>query len=116
MASGSSAMLLSLDEVVAQIDSMTIPGPVVDDEDWSDDEFEGYASESEDEQQEGREGEDGDKQLEGGGENGDRLEIGGECEVGEASGLPPYSLTPGCNYPSNNATPIEFFRRLITDS
>ena len=107
MATGSNAILLSLDEVVAQIDSMTIPGPVVDDEDWSDDEFEGYVSESEDEQKEGREGEDGDKQPEGEGENGDRQEIGGECEVGEASELPPYSLTPGCNYLCNNATPIE---------
>ena len=37
MASGSSTRLFSLDEVVAELD---IPGPVIDDEDWSDDEFE----------------------------------------------------------------------------
>ena len=35
------------------MDSMTIPGPVIDDEDWSDDEFEGYVGEPEDEQREG---------------------------------------------------------------
>ena len=48
-------------------------------------------------------------------ESGDGLEIGGECEVGETSDLPPYSLTPGCNYPCDNATPLEFFRMLLTD-
>ena len=39
MASGCSARLFSVDEVVAELD---IPGPVVDDEEWSDDEFDGY--------------------------------------------------------------------------
>ena len=107
MASDSTARLFSLDEVVAEMDCMTLPGPLVDDEDWSDDEFEGYVDESEDEQRE--EGE-GDKQQEGQEESGGGLEIGGVCEVREASDLPPYSLTPGCNHPCDNATPLEFFR------
>ena len=93
MALGSSARLFSLDEVVAEMDSMTIPGPVEDEEDWSDYQFEGYVGEQDDEQQEGREGESGDEQQEGEWEK-DGLEIGGECEVGEASELPLYSLTP----------------------
>ena len=90
---------------------MTIPGPLVDDEDWSDDEFEGYVDESE---QEG-EGDNDNEQREGEEESGGGLEIGGECEVREASDLPPYSLTPGCNHPCDNATPLEFFRMLVTD-
>ena len=76
---------------------LDIPGPVVDDEDWSDDEFEGYVGEPDGQQEEGREGQGDDGQQESEGETGDRLGIGGECEVGEASNLPPYSHTPGCN-------------------
>ena len=115
MASGSTARLFSLDEVVAEMDCMTIPGPLVDDEDWSDDEFEGYVDESEDEQQEEGEGDNDNEQHDGEEESGGGLEIGGECEVREASDLPPYSLTPGCNNPCDNATPLEFFRMLVTD-
>ncbi|CAI8021626.1 hypothetical protein GBAR_LOCUS12809, partial [Geodia barretti] len=83
--------------------------------DWSEDEFEGYVGEPDGQQEEGREGESDDGQLESEGENADRLEIGGECEVGEASNLPPYSHTPGCNYPCDNATAFEFFSMLLTD-
>ena len=82
MASGSAGRLFSLDEIVAELDSMAIPGPVIDDEDWSDDDFD---------------------------------ELGGECEVGEANGLPAYSFTPGCNYSCDNATPLDSFRMLLTD-
>ena len=45
MASGSAGRLFSLDEVVAELDSMAIPGPVIDDEVWSDDDFDGYVGE-----------------------------------------------------------------------
>ena len=112
MALGYSGRLFSLDEVVAELD---IPGPVVDDEDWSEDEFEGYVGEPDGQQEEGKEGGSDDGQKESEGESGDRLEIGGECEVGEASNLPPYSHTPGCNYPCDNATPLDFFSVLLTD-
>ena len=78
MASGSSGRLFGLDEVVAEIDNMTIPGPVVDDEDWSDDEFDGYVGEPDDEQKEEEETENN-EQI---GDDGNGLEIGGECEVG----------------------------------
>ena len=116
MASGSTARCFSLDEVVAERDSMTIPGPLVDDDDWSDDECEGYVDESEDEQQEEGERDNDNKQLEGEKEMGGGLEIGGECEVREDSDLPSYSLTLGCNHPCDNATPLEFFRMLVTDN
>ena len=78
-------------------------------------EFEGYVGEPDGQQEEGREGESDDRQQESEGENGDRLEISGECEVREASNLPPYSHTPGCNYPCDNATPLDFFSMLLTD-
>ena len=75
MASRCSKRLFSLDEVVAELD---IPGPVVDEEDWSEDEFEGYGGEPDGQQEQG-EGDDGQQESEG--ETGDRLEIGGECEL-----------------------------------
>ena len=115
MASGSAGRLFSLDEVVAELDSMAIPGPVIDDEDWSDDDFDGYVGEPDGQVVEGREGESDDEQQQGEAENSERLELGGECEVGEANGLPAYSFTPGCNYSCDNATPLDFFRMLLTD-
>jgi hypothetical protein len=57
MASGSAGRLFSLDEIVAELDSMAIPGPVIDDEDWSDDDFDGYVGEPDGQVVEGREGE-----------------------------------------------------------
>ena len=92
MASGSTARLYSLDEVVADMDGMmAIPGPDLEDDDWSGDEFEGYVDEPDDEQQQGE------------GENvvtSEELEIGGECEVsGEHGDIPAYSHSAGCNHP-----------------
>ena len=52
------------------------------------------------------------------GVNIDELGIGGECEVGEAaaeSDIPEYSLSVGCNYSCNDATPLELFKMLLTD-
>ena len=70
MASGSTARLYSLDEVIADMDGMmAIPGPGLEDEDWSDDEFEGYVD---------------DEQQQGEGENvvtTEELEIGGEHDT-----------------------------------
>ena len=90
MASGSTARLYSLDEVIADMDGMmAIPGPGLEDEDWSDDEFEEYVD---DEQQQG-EGENvvTTEELE--------LEIGGECEVSdEHREIPEYSHSVGCNF------------------
>ena len=106
MAAGSSSRLFSLEEVVAELD---IPGPVVD-ENCSDDEFQGYIGELE-YQQEGDETAEHESEC-----DGDRLELGGECEVGEANELPPYSNTPGCNYPCASATPLDVFRMLVTDN
>ena len=109
MASGSGGRLFSLDEVVADIDSMTIPGPVLEDEDWSDDEFDGYVGDPDDTQGDGVEAEQQDEST------GDTLGIGGECEIGGDGEIPQYSLTPGCNHPCNNATPVDFFGMLVTD-
>ena len=105
MASGSTARLYSLDEVIADMDGMmAIPGPGLEDEDWSDDEFEGYVD---------------DEQQQGEGENvvtTEELEIGGECEVSdEHSEIPEYSHSAGCNHPCQNATPLDFFKMLLTD-
>ena len=40
-------------------------------------------------------------------ESGGGLDIGGVCEVREASDLPLYSLTRWCNHPCDNTTPLE---------
>ena len=107
MASSSTGRLYSLDEVVADMDGMMdIPGPAADDDEWSDDEFSGYV----DTNQQCGETESG--------VNIDDLGIGGECEVGEAaaeSDIPEYSLSVGCNYSCNDATPLELFKMLLTD-
>ena len=107
MASSSTGRLYSLDEVVADIDGMMdIPGPAADDDEWSDDEFSGYVDTN---QQRG--------ETESG-VNINELGIGGECEVGEAaaeSDIPEYSLSVGCNYSCNDATPLELFKMLLTD-
>ena len=107
MASSSTGRLYSLDEVVADMDGMMdIPGPAADDDQWSDDEFSGYVDTN---QQRG--------ETESG-VNIDELGIGGECEVGEAaaeSDIPEYSLSVGCNYSCNDATPLELFKMLLTD-
>ena len=87
---------------------LDIPGPMVD-EDCSDDEFQGYIGELE-YQQEGEETREHESEC-----DEDRLELGGECEVGEANELPPYSNTPGCNYPCGTATPLDVFRMLVTN-
>ena len=104
MASSSTGRLYSLDEVVADMDGMMdIPGPAADDDEWSDD---GYVDTN---QQRG--------ETESG-VNIDELGIGGECEVGEAaaeSDIPEYSLSVGCNYSCNDATPLELFKMLLTD-
>ena len=110
MASSSTGRLYSLDEVVADMDGMMdIPGPAADDDEWSDDEFSGYVDTN---------------QPRGETESGvniDDLGIGGECEVGEAgeaaaeSDIPEYSLSVGCNYSCNDATPLELFKMLLTD-
>ena len=95
--------LYSLDEVVADMDGMMdVPGPAADDDEWSDD---GYVDTN---QQRG--------ETESG-VNIDELGIGGECEVGEAaaeSDIPEYSLSVGCNYSCNDATPLELFKMLLT--
>ena len=107
MASSSTGRLYSLDEVVADMDGMMdIPGSAADDDEWSDDEFSGYVDTN---QQRG--------ETESG-VNINELGIGGECEVGEAaaeSDIPEYSLSVGCNYSCNDATPLELFKMLLTD-
>ena len=63
---------------------MAIPGPGLEDEDWSDDEFEGYVN---------------DEQQQGEGENvvtTEELEIGGGCEVSdEHTEIPEYNRFMG---------------------
>ena len=107
MASSSTGRLYSLDEVVADMDGMMdIPGPAADDDEWSDDEFSGYVDTN---QQRG---------VTESGVNIDELGIGGECEVGEAaaeSDIPEYSLSVGCNYSCNDATPLELLMLLTDD-
>ena len=45
------------------------------------------------------------------------LHIGSECDVaGPGYDLPLYSLSPGCNPSRLNATPLELFKMLLTDS
>ena len=98
----------ALDEVVADMNGMmAIPGPDLEYDDWSGDEFEGYVDEPDDEQQQGE------------GENvvtSEELEIGWECEVsGDHGDIPEYSHSAGCNHDCQNATPLDFFKMLLTD-
>ena len=84
---------------------MEIPGPALDHEEWSDNEFEGYVDDSSEQQQR-------DSQMW-------MLKTLTDCEVGEAdfsSEIPAYTLSPGCNPPRQNATPLELFKMLLSDS
>ena len=122
MASG---RLYSLDEVIADMsDLMTIPGPAEDDEDWSDDDFEGYIDdEDEHTNKTGEESPDGrsasverDISMSGGPQQPD---IGAECEieeVGICTQIPEYAYSAGCTRPCENATPLHFFSMLLTDN
>lgn len=83
---------------------MTIPGPVLEDEDWSDDEFDGYVADPDDTQGDGVEAEQQDEST------GESLGIGGECEIGGDGEIPQYS-----HHPCDNATPVDFFGMLVTD-
>ena len=96
---------LSVEDVLTEV-----AGIDVDHEEWSDDDFEGYIDdENEQCNQETTERSVAD------------LDIGRECEVGEAEAdpvleIPQYFLPPGWNIPHPNATPLELFKMLLTDS
>ena len=101
MASTSSGRLYSLDDDVAEMMED------VDHEELSDDDFEGYIDD--DNEQSQRETE----------MNAAHFDIGEECEVGEphpTSEIPEYTFLPGCNPPRPDATPLELFKMILTDS
>ena len=99
----------NLEEVIADMDGlMAIPGPASDDEDWSDNDFDGYVDDSDHEQNVESDHE----------QNIEELGIGGESEITEASvhvDLPQYTYSAGCNHQCTDATPYEFFQMLVTD-
>jgi hypothetical protein len=75
-----------------------IPGPAVDEDEWSDDEFEGYVDNTDGEPQ--------CKYIES-------TDVGKECDMGE---IPEYSLSPGINHQCSDAvTPLEIYKMLLTD-
>ena len=81
-----------------------IPGPAVDEEEWSDDEFEGYVDNTDGEPQ-CKETKDVESTAE--------LDVGKECEV---RGIPEYSQLPGINHQCSDAvTPLEIYNMLLTD-
>ena len=138
------ARYYSLNEVIACIqDPMSIPGPVDDFDEWSEDEFDGYVENREDQENEDgrKEGSDVSKEVEehrdyedegskemtnGQGEKdseeneedrNEETEVNVESanEEEEELHLPPYSLTSGCNVNIVDGTPLQFFRMLVDD-
>ena len=97
--------LYTVEEVVANMqDLLSIPGPVEDNDEWSEDEFDGYVDEEEEERSlveqcssdEGREGE----------VNAGREEI---------VSIPPFASTPGGTHGLRDGIQLDFFRLLVDD-
>ena len=113
--------MFSVDEVVASMqDLMAIPGPV-DEDDWSEDEFDGYVESDVDVDH----GVFVERENDGGMESARRVgrENDGECSVpgeliedaGPEGAIPDFTSTPGCTQAPGN-TPLDFFELMVTDA
>ena len=101
-ASASSGRVYSVGDVVAEM-----MGSNFDQEEFSDDDFEGYVDDE------------NEQCIQEADVSVAHLDIGTECEIGEsdpALEIPQYNLSPGCNTPCSDATPLELFKMLMTDS
>ena len=108
--------LFSVDEVIASMqDLMAIPSPVEEDDEWSDDEFDGYI---ESDVEDGNE-ESGFAQSEMQDEGEREYDVDSEEGIHDISeqesGVPSYTHTPGCTQPPGDGSPLHFFGLLITD-
>ena len=101
----------SVEDVLAY---MEIPLPEDDDDDFSEDEFDGYISEDDDRIQG-----DGDGSGSGDGSGAeDQSEGGGEGGAGEGEDdarIPAYERQFGCTQDMSDKTPLEFFKLMVTD-
>ena len=101
-ASASSGRVYSVGDVVAEL-----MGSDLDHEEFSDDDFEGYVDDENEEFNQEADVSVAD------------LDIGTECEIGEsdpALEIRRCSLSPGCTTPCSHATPLELFKILMTES
>ncbi len=93
------AQLYDTEDVLSMLDI-----PLPEDDDYSGDEFDGYLSE-------GDENDDGYSGERGG--SGDEDEDMGEED--DNTSIPSYAGTPGCTQDMSNKSPLEFLELLITD-
>ena len=101
----------TLEDVVARMqDLMSIPGPVEDDDEWSEDEFDGYVDDMEEEVR------DEDREIDRGDDSEWREAAEQERMLTTGSSVPRFSATPGCTHHLTDGTPLQFFNLLVDDA
>ena len=116
------AGLYTVDDVLAYMDI-----PMLEDDDLSEDDFEGYLTDDKEDDGDNDGGDDGgdggDCDGSDGGESGDGGD-GDDSEDGDgnngdgddnSNGLPEYTQHPGCTCDMTNKAPIDFFQLFFTD-
>ena len=99
----------TIDDVLAYMDI-----PLPEEDEMSEDEFDGYTEDNDREEECGR---DDDDDVQGGGADDNSGRDDGDTETGEGgSVIPEYTRHPGCTQDMTDKSPLEFLALFITDA